>query len=286
MRWCRAPAKVNLTLRVIRRRPDGFHDIESLVAFADPSDWLGFRPGRRFGLTVDGLDSREIGPPEQNLVARAAQALCAQIPGLLAGEFHLIKRLPAAAGIGGGSSDAAACIRALAEANGLSLLDKRVQAAALDTGSDVAVCLSARARMMAGVGDRLGAAVRLPLLFAVLVNPRQHLSTKDVFEALGMEGRVSQTREDVLPACSSSEWTLDAISSAVNDLEHAATKILPLIGELLVKLRRLPGARMARMSGSGATCFALFDDPRAAGNARRCVASQHPNWWVTTTTFR
>jgi len=286
MRWYRAPAKVNLTLQVMGKRPDGFHDIESLVAFADPSDWLGFQPGRRFDLLVDGIGSRDIGPLERNLVTRAAQALSFQVPGLLSGEFHLIKRLPAAAGLGGGSSDAAACIRALAEANGLSLSDKRVQAAALNIGSDVLICLSAQARVMAGFGDRLGAAVRLPSLFAVLVNPRQSLSTKDVFEALAMEHRALQSHQDVLPAHSSSEVTLDALKSGVNDLEHSATKILPLIAEILDGLSCLPGARMARMSGSGATCFAVFDDLHSAENARRCLTAQYPNWWITTTTLR
>jgi len=286
MRWHRAPAKVNLTLRVTGRRPDGFHDIESLVAFADPSDWLGFRPARRFDLIVDGAGARDIGPLEQNLVARAARALSAQVPGLLSGEFHLIKSLPAGAGIGGGSSDAAACLRALAEANGLSLLDTRVQAAALNTGSDVPICLSGRARMMAGIGDRVGAPVRLPSLFAVLVNPRQSLSTKDVFEALGMERRVLPDPQGALPAACTPEVTLDALQAGVNDLERAATKILPLIEEVLETLRGLPGARLARMSGSGSTCFAVFDDCRTAGHARRHVAARRPNWGVTTTAFR
>ena len=286
MRWYRAPAKVNLTLRVNGRRQDGFHDIESLVAFADPSDWLGFRPGPRFDLFVEGMGSRDIGPLERNLVARAAGALCAEIPGILSGEFHLIKCLPAAAGLGGGSSDAAACIRALADANGLSLSDKRVQTAACNTGADVPVCLSARSRIMTGIGDRLGAAVHLPLFFAVLVNPRQCISTKEVFSAYCMGRRLFQIPRDIQRGSYSSEGMLEAIECAMNDLEHAAIKILPLIGDILEKLRRLFGARLARMSGSGATCFALFDDPHTAGKARRCLAAQYPNWWTTTTTFR
>ena len=181
MRWYRAPAKLNLTLRVVGRRPDGFHDIESLTAFAGESDWLGLSPGRRFELVVEGSAAAETGPLEDNLIARAARAFAARIPGTLMGRFRLIKRLPAAAGLGGGSSDAAACIRALAEANGVSLSDERVQAVALETGSDVAVCVSACARVMSGVGDRLGPPVELPSLYAVLVNPRQALANSGRF---------------------------------------------------------------------------------------------------------
>ena len=187
MRWYRAPAKVNLTLRVLGRRADGFHDLDSLVAFADVQDWLGFAPSGSFELVVEGPGAPETGPAEDNLVARAARALAARVPGLRSGAFRLIKRLPSAAGLGGGSSDAAACLRALAEANGLTLDDGRVLAAASDTGSDVPVCVSCCARVMAGVGDRLGAPVRLPSLFAVLVNPRRALATRDVFQALGLE---------------------------------------------------------------------------------------------------
>src|SRR5208283_2698613 len=171
MRWHRAPAKLNLTLRVTGRRLDGFHDLESVVAFADVCDWLGFAPGPGFELSVEGPGAAEIGPSAENLVVRAARALAARFPGLVMGRFRLVKRLPAAAGLGGGSSDAAACLRALALANGLPLEDERVQAAAAATGSDVPVCLSPRARMMRGIGDELGPELSLPRLFALLVNP-------------------------------------------------------------------------------------------------------------------
>jgi 4-diphosphocytidyl-2-C-methyl-D-erythritol kinase len=286
MHWYRAPAKVNLTLRVSGRRADGFHDIESLVAFADPSDWLGFAPGPRFGLTVEGTGTQDIGPVDQNLVARAARTLAANVSGLQLGQFHLIKRLPAAAGLGGGSSDAAACLRALAEANGLALLDERVQRAAVETGADVPVCLSARARMMAGIGDRLGSLVRLPSLFAVLVNPRQSLSTKEVFEALGLECGAVRYPQSEPQETSTSAVTLEALESGANDLESAARKVLPLVADIVDGLKRLPGARVARMSGSGATCFALFDDLGAARNAHSRLTSQYPSWWITTSAVR
>ncbi len=288
MRWHRAPAKVNLTLEVVGRRSDGFHELESLVAFAGDSDWLGYSPGSRFDLKVEGPGARDAGPIEHNLVARAARALAARIPELLSGEFRLIKRLPAGAGLGGGSSDAAACIRALAEANGLSLSDERVQGAALETGSDVPVCLFASARMMTGAGERLGAPVRLPALFAVLANPRQALATRDVFAGLGMERGFRREPRSDAPGAPADESlvTLEALRSGRNDLEAPARTLLPAVGEVLDRLTRLSKAVVARMSGSGATCYALFDDPHAASEARSALSTAHPDWWVTATTLR
>ena len=287
MRWRRAPAKVNLTLEVVGRRSDGFHDLESLVAFADDSDWLGYSPGRRFDLAVEGPGARDAGPLEGNLVARAANAMAARIPDLVLGEFRLIKRLPIGAGLGGGSSDAAACIRALAEANGLSLSDQRVRDAALETGSDVPVCVSATARMMCGAGERLGPPVRLPPLIAVLVNPRQALATRDVFAALGMERGFQRDASSGAPlARDVSPVTIEMLMSGRNDLEPPAVKLLPVVDVVLDQLRRLSKALVARMSGSGATCFALFDTPAAAKDAKQALTALYPEWWVTTTTLR
>ena len=288
MRWYRAPAKLNLTLKVVGRRPDGFHDIESLTAFAGKSDWLGLSPGRRFELVVEGPAARDAGPPEDNLVARAARAFAAQVPDALTGRFHLIKRLPAAAGLGGGSSDAAACIRALAEANGVPLSDKRVQAAALETGSDVAVCVSACARVMSGLGDRLGAPVGLPSLFAVLVNPRQALATRDVFAALGLERGFYYDPQGRRPLGleETSSVTLETLVSGGNDLEIAAQTLLPSIVDVLEALKRVPGVILARMSGSGATCFGLFETPEAASRAHRRLADERSGWWIATTALR
>ncbi len=288
MRWHRAPAKLNLILRVSGRRADGFHDLESLVAFADVSDWLGFSPGGRLELSVEGPGAEDIGPLEDNLVLRAARALAQRVRGLQLGMFRLVKRLPAAAGLGGGSSDAAACLRALAEANGLSLADDRVRAAASETGSDVPVCMSACARIMTGVGDRLGAPVRMSRLFAVLVNPRLALATRDVFEALGVErGSEHMSQFAALnPNDYRPSVTLEALKSGGNDLEPAAEKILPMIGDILERLTRLPGAKVARMSGSGATCFAIFDCPQAARLAHDRLAAENPGWWIATSALR
>jgi 4-diphosphocytidyl-2-C-methyl-D-erythritol kinase len=154
MRWQRASAKVNLTLRVVGRRADGYHDLESLVAFAGLCDWLAFDPGDDLTVEVLGSRASEAGPVDENLVVRAARSLAAQLPGLKLGRFRLVKHLPAAAGLGGGSADAAAALRLLAEEAGLSVDDPRVHASARATGADVLVCLSPQARMMRGIGDR------------------------------------------------------------------------------------------------------------------------------------
>src|SRR3984957_12680896 len=186
MRWTRAPAKINLTLRVLGRRPDGYHDLESLVAFSSLCDWLAFEPGNDLILEVVGPRANEAGPVHENLVLRAARSLAAQIPGLRLGRFRLIKRLPAAAGLGGGSADAAAALRSLANEAGLPVDDPRVRASARATGADVLACLSPQARTIRGIGHELGPAIRLPDTFVVLVNPQVQVPTPKVFAALGL----------------------------------------------------------------------------------------------------
>jgi 4-diphosphocytidyl-2-C-methyl-D-erythritol kinase len=287
MRWQRASAKVNLTLHVIGRRADGYHDLESLVAFAGSCDWLGFEPGG--GLTVEVLGSRasEAGPVDENLVVRAARSLAAQLPGLKLGRFRLIKHLPAAAGLGGGSADAAAALRLLAEAAGLSLDDPRVHASARATGADVLVCLSPQARMMRGIGDKLGPAIRLPKLFALLVNPQVRAPTREVFAALGLApGSTLKSPVRLAPALESEAirfW--DLLSQVGNDLVAPAIRVAPAIAAVLKRLSEIPEAKATGMSGSGATCFALFGDRRGAAAARRIIATEQPGWWVEATSL-
>ena len=288
MRWLRAPAKINLSLRVLARRPDGLHEIESLVAFAEIGDWLGYEPGRRLELEVEGPTAIEAGPTEENLVLRAARALAARIPDATLGRFRLVKHLPAAAGLGGGSSDAAAALAALAEANDLSQTDERLQAAAAETGADVPVCMFPKARWVSGAGERLGPPVALPEVFAVLVNPRIPLPTRVVFEALGLNpGSPFHSSGDPAAAASPSASVVsDMLISGRNDLQSAAVRIAPVIGSALEALAGLPGALAARMSGSGATVFALFDSAVGAAAARRAIASGQPDLWVRATTLR
>jgi 4-diphosphocytidyl-2-C-methyl-D-erythritol kinase len=288
MRWFRAPAKINLTLRVIGRRTDGYHDIESLVAFAGICDWLGYEPGYGLELDVCGPRAPEAGAVSENLVLRAATALAHRVPRLTLGRFHLFKRLPAAAGLGGGSSDAAAAFRALADANGLRIEDERLRAAALDTGADVPVCLAPRSRVMSGIGDRLGPLIRLPRMFAVLVNPGVATPTRQVFAALRLpSGSMDKLSNPAFAAPDpNAPLTFDALVSGRNDLEDGALRVAPAIAEALEMLSRVPQAKLIRMSGSGATCYALFDNRRSAATARFRISADRPGWWVKATVLR
>jgi 4-diphosphocytidyl-2-C-methyl-D-erythritol kinase len=285
MRWRRAPAKINLTLRVIGRRADGYHELESLVAFAGLCDWIAFEPGRDLVLEVLGPRAVEAGPIDENLVLRAARALAAQIAEVGLGRFRLVKRLPAAAGLGGGSADAAAALRLLADEARLSLDDPRVRAAATATGADVLACLRPQARMMTGVGDQLGPLIPLPKMFAVLVNPQVQAPTPKVFAALGLaRGSTLESSASSFDGLGSGTAAIvDFLASSRNDLEAAAVGIAPAIAVVRERLAQIPEAIATGMSGSGATCFALFGDRRSATLARRIVAAERPDWWVEAT---
>jgi 4-diphosphocytidyl-2-C-methyl-D-erythritol kinase len=285
MRWRRAPAKINLTLRVIGRRADGYHELESLVAFAGLCDWIAFEPGRDLVLEVLGPRAVEAGPIDENLVLRAARALAAQIAEMGLGRFRLVKRLPAAAGLGGGSADAAAALRLLADEARLSLDDPRVRAAATATGADVLACLRPQARMMTGVGDQLGPLIPLPKMFAVLVNPQVQAPTPKVFAALGLaRGSTLESSASSFDGLGSGTAAIvDFLASSRNDLEAAAVGIAPAIAVVRERLAQIPEAIATGMSGSGATCFALFGDRRSATLARRIVAAERPDWWVEAT---
>jgi 4-diphosphocytidyl-2-C-methyl-D-erythritol kinase len=284
----RAPAKVNLTLHVLGRRAgDGYHVLESLVAFAGTADRLTLDPGAPLGLSVSGPTAGPAGPTADNLVLRAARGLAARVPDLRTGGFHLIKRLPVAAGIGGGSSDAAAALRLLARLNGLALDHPAVVAAARETGADVPVCLDPRARMMCGAGEDIGPALGVTPLPAVLVNPGVPVPTAPVFKALGLT--VGETRAGAAHPVIAEGLDRDALVAAIgparNDLEAPALTVAPVIGEVLAALRAR-GCRLARMSGSGATVFALFSDRRGAVRAASALRRAHPGWWVAPTFLR
>jgi len=281
-----APAKVNLTLRVIGRRTDGYHDIESLVVFAALGDELAFTPGRILKLSVRGPTARAAGGLADNLVLKAARALAERVEGLKTGGFALAKRLPVAAGLGGGSSDAAAALRLLARANRIALGDPRLHEAARATGADVPVCLDPRPRVMRGIGEILSAPLELPRLPAVLVNPGVAVPTKDVFADLRLAPRAEAAAS--LPALDRAEdWSraelMAALSAGRNDLEASAVALQPVIAKVVAAIRRTPGCEFARMSGSGATCFGLYASSRAAVAAARVLRSKHPGWWVRAT---
>jgi 4-diphosphocytidyl-2-C-methyl-D-erythritol kinase len=281
-----ACAKVNLTLRVVGRRLDGYHDLESVVAFADCADRLTLKTGPDLTLTASGPRAQQCGATADNLVIKAARLLGERIAGLTVGSFALDKQLPVAAGIGGGSADAAAALRLLARANEVEIDDARIIEAARLTGADVPVCLSSRACVMTGVGETL-LPLSLPKMPCLLVNPRVPVATSDVFAALGLrsgEMRVGAT--DVIqapawpePDASFEDW-VGALATSGNDLETPAMRIQPAIGEVLAALRTTAGVRLARMSGSGATCFALFDDAEAVQRAAQSIQLDHSLWWV------
>jgi 4-diphosphocytidyl-2-C-methyl-D-erythritol kinase len=278
----RAPAKINLTLHVLGRRIDGWHELESLVVFSRSGDLLTLTPGPDLTLEVSGPGAEAAGTSSDNLVCKAARNLAVRVEGLTLGAFRLEKYLPVAAGIGGGSSDAAAALRLLARANHLALDDPRLMDAARATGADVPVCLAAKGRMMAGFGEKLGPVLSLPPLMSLIVNPRVPVETKQVFArmnvALGAEtyfGKHPEIAEGLPP-----DALYDLLRKGRNDMEDAACTIAPIIGDVLAVLSAAPGCKLARMSGSGATCFALFADCKAAARAKKTILKAHPNWWV------
>ena len=282
-----APAKVNLTLHVLGRRPDGYHEIESLVVFADIGDRLMVFPDRTLKLSVKGRTAQSAGATEDNLVLKAAHALAERVEGLKVGRFELDKQLPVAAGLGGGSSDAAAALRLLAQVNGLSLDDERMRAAAEATGADVPVCLDPRARMMRGIGEILSDPMILPEVPAVLVNPGVAVPTKDVFAALGARALTGPPEPDEFISIDADAASLVPLLAARrNDLQIPAIKLQPVIADVLRALERSANCLLARMSGSGATCFGLFGSHGAAEEAARGMQAAHPGWWVCATTLR
>ncbi len=273
MRWRRAPAKINLTLRVVGRRADGLHEIESLVAFTGISDWLGYEPGHRLQLEVEGPSAREAGPAEDNLVLRAARELAARVPGLALGRFRLIKRLPASAGIGGGSADAAAALRArrnerfacrgrTPSRGGRRRRGGRSSAPILESPNDVG------RRRSAGRSSRFAGSFRAPR--------KSSGRSADTTSFRGPWTRswvgLQPSWQPILAPRSDARVTLDLLVSGCNDLEPAALRIAPAIGATLEKLSRLPAVKAARMSGSGATCsLCSTTDPtrRQSQNDRR-----------------
>jgi 4-diphosphocytidyl-2-C-methyl-D-erythritol kinase len=281
-----ARAKVNLTLRVVGRRFDGYHDLESVVAFADCADRLTLRPGPELKLATTGPLADACGDADDNLVLKAARLLGERVAGLRSGTFTLHKILPVAAGIGGGSADAAAALRLLARANGLAPDDARLIEVAKLTGADVPVCVPSQACVMTGVGENL-APLQLPKLPCVLVNPRVAVATKDVFAALGLRnGELLVGFADVLQAmvwpdtgASLEDW-VEAFAASSNDLEAPAMRIQPVIGTAISALNVTDGAWLARMSGSGATCFAIYENTAEAGRAAEKIRLAHPQWWV------
>ncbi len=274
-----APAKVNLTLRILGRRADGYHELESLVAFAGCGDRLTLCAGPQLELAVSGPTAAQSGAIADNLVLRAAHALAERIPDLKLGRFNLTKELPAGAGLGGGSADAAAALRLLAMSNRLALDDRHILDAARTTGADVSVCLDPQPRMMRGIGDILSAPVALPKLGIVIVHPGVAMPTPPVFAALGLRRGERCASPPAATVPDERDALLHWLATERNDLEAPAISIAPIIAEVLRAIAALPGCRLVRMSGSGSACFGLFDDEPAATAAGR-LAAERSGWWV------
>lgn len=278
-----ARAKVNLFLHVTGRRADGYHTLQSLAVFADIGDTVTAEPSALLSLSLDGPFGDLLEVSGDNLVLRAAMALqdaararTGHRPGAA---LLLTKRLPVASGIGGGSADAAATLRALARLWTLTLEEGEMAALALRLGADVPVCLGARARMMAGIGERLTPAPALPPLWIVLANPGRGLETRGIFAA---RGQGAFTPPVTIPEGFAAPRDLAGwlARETRNDLEDAATAAMPGIGRVAGALRALPEALHVGMSGSGATCFALFADTAPAVRGARALRDEHPGWWV------
>jgi 4-diphosphocytidyl-2-C-methyl-D-erythritol kinase len=278
-----APAKINLYLHITGRRPDGYHLIDSLMAFTEAGDRLVVRPADALTLEIEGPFAAGLGAGEDNLVTRAARALAERAGVRARARMTLVKNLPIASGIGGGSSDAAASLKALVA---LWRLDADILAdaewAAARLGADAPVCLFAAPAQVSGIGERIRPAASLPSCAVVLVNPAVAVPTGPVFARRA--GPFSPAAGDLSAADLPS--FVRALEARRNDLAAPALSLAPVIGASLEALQRAAGCRFARMSGSGATCFGLFDDDRAAAGAAVRIRDAHPEWWVQPTRFR
>jgi 4-diphosphocytidyl-2-C-methyl-D-erythritol kinase len=275
-----APAKINLFLHVGERRADGFHPLQSLAVFTELGDRLTVEAGEALCLQLEGPFAAGLVAEPDNLVLRAARALAetAGIPA--AARLTLTKNLPVASGIGGGSADAAAALRALAGLWQVNL-SERLAGIAASLGSDVPVCLASQPAFMEGRGEILSRVQSLPRLPLLLVNPRIAVPTRDVFAALTTRTGASMT----LPRgpFRDSADMLRLLEATHNDLEAPAQGLQPVIGTVLKALSGLPGALFARMSGSGATCFALFADDAACARGGETLRAAHGDWWIAPT---
>ncbi len=281
LEWELVRAKVNLNLHVGRVIDDpshphhGYHPLSSLVVFADYGDELSCEPALETSLEISGPFSRGLEADETNLVLRAYQAVAEQavIPSL---KFHLIKKLPIASGIGGGSADAAAALRLLQ--NYVKLSDDDWHSIALSLGADVPVCLYSKTCVMSGIGEDLEFKFGLGTLSAVIINPAIAVSTGKVFKAFDRD-------DDIADLTQTSGNLLDMTLAGRNDLQHIAAAIDAEIQLCIDELMTCDGQVLVRMSGSGATCFAVFQDVETATIMSNNISKKFPHWWVRSVTL-
>ena len=275
-----APAKLNLGLEVLGRRHDGYHTLWSLVVFADIGDRLSYRPGARFALELAGPFGGSLEGEAENLVDRAAHLLAEREGMMPTGTLRLEKNLPVASGIGGGSADAAATLRLLNLAWEAERSEASLKALGLELGADVPVCVGSRPAVMSGIGERLETAPALPSFGLVLVNPGLQVPTGKVFKQLASPERDPMPVHGPSP---SSFRNLDELIAFLkghpNDLEAPARAVAPEIGDVIGAIAAAPSCRLARMSGSGATCFGIFDSRAEADRAAAALRAAEPQWW-------
>lgn len=265
---------------MLGRRDDGFHELASLVAFAGVGDTIEFTPNDAFALTVEGPFAAAL--DGVNLIAAAVEAAKSLAPGLMIGRFRLLKLLPVAAGLGGGSADAAAALRLIVQANPDVLNEAAVAALAPGLGSDVAVCLGSGPSLITGRGEIVSPVQGFPVCGVVLANPGVELSTAEIYGALNAPPLPPPPQHPAPPDFAGDfDKLIGYVTPRGNDLEAAALRLAPQVGYVLAALATLDGVRLARMSGSGATCFALFATPRQALRAATALAQTEPDWWIT-----
>jgi len=274
----RALAKINLFLHVGERQANGYHDLKSLVVFADYGDTLRAEHAAALSLSIEGPFSRGLPVSDDNLVLKAARALAQRVGRQAQGRILLTKRLPIASGIGGGSADAAAALRALAQLWEIDVSHDEMLQIADGLGADVPMCIASAPAFVEGRGERISPVCKLPDFALVLANPMVEVSTAEAFKQLksrtGVDGiRCPQQFEGL-------EALIGYLRTTNNDLEQPAIEIAPMISDVLSELRRQPNILLARMSGSGATCFGLFAHREHAHVCATQVARAHPEWWV------
>ncbi|HEY2071445.1 MAG TPA: 4-(cytidine 5'-diphospho)-2-C-methyl-D-erythritol kinase [Rhizomicrobium sp.] len=271
-----APAKINLYLHVGEKRPDGYHELDSLVVFADVGDELRIADGERLQFRADGPFAPKLGNDTDNLVLRAAETLARHAGVAPNAHMALTKNLPVASGIGGGSADAAAALRGLKRLWNLDIADAELKAIALSLGADVPACLLCEPLRLEGRGETIVPMPDFPSLDLVLVNPGVALSTPEVFSRL--ETRTG-TNSPIRPFHDRNAL-IAQLERSTNDLEAPAKALCPQIREVIDALCSDPSSYVVRMSGSGATCFGIFDSAEDARVAAATIADAHPDWWV------
>lgn len=275
---CRSAwAKINLYLHVTGRRPDGYHEIDSLIVFAGIADRLEFTAAQGLELQVSGPLAAAVPGDGANLALRAARALAEACRPPAGARIELEKHLPVAAGLGGGSADAAAVLDGLAELWQVPLSRRSLREIAVGLGADVPVCLYGRPALVAGIGERIVRAPPLPPAWFVLVNPGGALATAAVFAAWAGGFSEPGRWSEILP---DGRALAERLAGLRNDLEAPARALMPEVDDALARIGRLPEVLLARMSGSGATCFGLFDRREAALAGAAALAADRPDWWV------